>query len=272
MSDFKTAPIGERIKYWRNQRQISQLDLSLECDTSARHISFLETGKAHPSRELLIRLAEVLNIPFSARNNLLIAADYAPQYDSTGLDNEEMSLVRKVMEDMVKQDANKPSVIIDRRWNVIHCNNVFLQLCRYFIDDEVLLEPEKFNLLRLLLHPKGLSGSCNNATQLFQAFMSRARRDMTVIDNDSELENLMLELNEYKPKGLDDDYMTPPQLLVPLTFKRGKDELKLISLTATLGEPINMTLREFQLEFFIPANETSEQLLNKLDQNRFEFT
>lgn len=85
MRDFKTAPIGERLKYWRTHNKISQLDLALDCDTSARHLSFIETGKAHPTRELLIALAEALAIPVSARNNILIAAGYAPQYDSSTL-------------------------------------------------------------------------------------------------------------------------------------------------------------------------------------------
>jgi transcriptional regulator with XRE-family HTH domain len=266
MNNFKTATIGDRLKHWRNQRQISQLDLSLECDTSSRHISFIETGKAHPTRELVITLAEVLDIPVSARNNILIAAGYAPQYDSTGLDPDEMKLVQEVLETLVKQNGNKPSVVINRRWEIVYSNNVFIRFCQHFIGDQSLLEQQPLNLLRLVLHPQGLISACNNPSQLFQTFMSRARRDMTVIDDDNELEKLMLEMNEYKPRDLDEDYMIPPQLLTPVTLKRDDDEIHLLALTATLGEPINITLRELQLEFCIPSDDASEQFLNMLEQ------
>jgi len=267
MDNFKTASIGERLKHWRTQKQVSQLDLALDCDTSARHVSFIETGKAHPTRDLLIALAEALTIPVSALNNMLIAAGYAPQYKTTGLDSIEMNLVRGVLENMVLHNGSNPSLLIDPLWNITFSNDAFIRLCHCFIGNAELLEQQPLNLLRLVLHPQGLISACTDPSQLYRALMSRARRDMTVQENNPDSVKLMVEMTDYKPEQLGEDYMIPPQLMVPLTLKKGRDIISLSALTATLGEPLTITLRELQLEFFIPADQASQEFLDKLMQD-----
>ena len=264
MDDFKTAPIGERIKHWRSQRKISQLDLALECDTSARHISFIETGKAQPTRELLISLAEAMDIPISARNNILISAGFAPQYEETGLSEEDMQQVRHTLENMVEQNGINPSALIDRHWNISYYNPAFMALCQYFIDDASLWQQQPLNMLRLTLHPEGLIKYCTHPCELYSIMMSRARRAMTVVEDDPACEQLMREMSGYKPAGLEAGYMCLPQLITPLSLSKGDRQIKLSTMTATLGEPLNITLRELQLELGFACDEHSRQQMEQL--------
>lgn len=265
MHDLKNATIGERLRHWRNHKQLSQLDLALECDTSARHLSFIESGKAHPTRELVIRLADAMDIPLSARTNILVSAGYAPQYDRTGLSDKDMALVRDVLENMVQQNAGKPSVLIDRQWNIVYSNDAFIEMCRHFISDSQLLEqPQPLNFLRLVLHPQGLISACSDPCELYRLLMSRARRARTGKDIDSGLEQLILEMDDYKPPGLEDDYMRPPTLVTPINLTRGADVLRLLAMTVTLGEPLNISLQELQLEFCVAADDASRELLDRL--------
>jgi transcriptional regulator with XRE-family HTH domain len=266
MDEFKTATIGERLKHWRMQQKISQLDLALECDTSARHISFIETGKAHPTRELVITLADAISIPLSARNNILISAGYAPQYEETGLSSDELQQVRNVLENMVEQNGGNPSLLIDPHWNISYSNRAFTEMCRHLIDDATLLAQQPLNLLRISLHPQGLINRCTEPARFYQTLMSRARRAMTIVDHDPELEQLMLEMEGYNPAKIDEREMALPQLVTSFTFTKNSDDISLSFLTATLGEPLNISLRELQLEICLPANDSSKAFIETLIQ------
>jgi transcriptional regulator with XRE-family HTH domain len=264
MEDFKTAPIGERLKHWRTQRKISQLDLALECDTSARHLSFIETGKAQPTRELLINLARAMEIPPSALNNILISAGYAPNYQESGLSTEESDQLHQQLKDMAERNGNNPSILVNKHWDILYSNPAFSKLCQHFLGDCELTKGQPCNMLRLFLHPQGLISFAPEPEELYRSLMSRARRAMTVINNDQQLEQLMLEMRDYKPASLDNDYMIAPQLMTVLTLNKDEAQLELLAMTATLGEPLNISFGECQLEFCIPANDNSKTLLDEI--------
>ena len=260
MPDYQAAPIGERIKHWRTKQGISQLDLALMCDTSSRHISFIETGKASPTRELLITLADAIGIPLSVRNNLLIAAGFAAEHEITGLDDSELQQARQVMQNMVLQNHLNPCLLMDRFWNINFKNQAFECLCEYFLSGSPLLD-KPINLLELFLCPEGFIQYCQEPDQLYLFLSSRFRRAMSVIENTEELTGLFAKLQHYKPVSLSHNELSLPQLITPIQLKKGNTTLELSWLTATLGEPLNICLRELQLELFMPSNDSSRQWL-----------
>lgn len=260
MPDYQAASIGERIKHWRTKQGISQLDLALICDTSARHISFIETGKATPTRELLITLADAIGIPLSVRNNLLIAAGFAAEHKITGLNDDELQQAQHVMQNMVLQNQHNPSLLMDRYWDINFNNQAFECLCQYFLNDSPLLQ-KPVNLLELFLDPKGFIQYCLEPDQLYLFLSSRFRRAMSVIENTDELSTLYSRLQDYKPSTLLHNELSLPQLITPIQLKKGNIHLELSWLTATLGEPLSICLREFQLELFMPTNDHSRQWL-----------
>jgi len=260
MPDYQAAPIGERIKHWRTKQGISQLDLALTCDTSARHISFIETGKATPTRELLITLADAIGIPLSVRNNLLIAAGFAAEHEATGLSNNELQQAQQVMQNMVLQNHHNPCLLMDRYWNINFSNQAFECLCQYFLNSSPLLH-KPINLLELFLHPEGFIQYCLEPDRLYLFLSSRFRRAMSVIENTNELTTLYSKLQHYKPSTLLHNELSLPQLITPIQLKKDSINLEFSWLTATLGEPLSICLQEFQLELFMPTNDSSKQWL-----------
>jgi transcriptional regulator with XRE-family HTH domain len=256
--------IGEQIRYWRNRVRISQMDLALDCDTSSRHLSFVETGRAHPSRALLLALIQYLEVPLRARNAMLISAGYAPIYEETGLSAPEMEQVRSMLNVMVQQNRLFPSMLIDRHWNILESNLAFDLMCETFSEDPALLQDQPLNLLRCFLNPTCLGNSVVNYEEMFDIMVNRAKRLISVRGNDPESTALLQEVLSYQPRQsrrLTDDL---PQLVMPLKLRKGDLELNLFTMVATMGAPLNITLQEIHLEFGLPVDQASESLLREM--------
>jgi transcriptional regulator with XRE-family HTH domain len=254
-----TAPrprVGELLRDWRQRRRMSQLDLAGEAEVSARHLSFIETGRSRPSRELVLHLAEHLDVPLRERNALLLAAGYAPAYSQHDLTAPEMAPVRVALDQVLAGHEPYPAVVIDRRWNVVAMNGAVGVLLAGA--DPALLAPVP-NALRLALSPEGMAPRIVNFDEWSAHLLDRLRRQV-LLTGDEEVEALYDELVAHPGVA---DHRTvlaaeaPPALAVPLRLRPpGGDgpDLCFISTVTTFGTALDVTLAELSLEAFLPAD------------------
>ncbi|MDF3931274.1 helix-turn-helix domain-containing protein [Pseudomonas citronellolis] len=259
MNSPTTQPVGALLRQWRQRRRLSQLDLACDAEISTRHLSFVENGRALPSREMLLHLADQLDIPLRERNRLLSAAGYAPVYTELPLDDPELTVARQAIDQLLKAHEPNPAMVVDRHWNLLasnHAVSVFLT----GVDAELLKPP--VNVLRMSLHPKGLAPRILNLAPWKVHVMARLQRDIEA-SGDAALQALRDELAKYpappcEEPGVDDRVLIPVQL---------QTELGVVSLIGTItvfGTPVDVTLSELALETFFPADPDSARLLRAL--------
>src|SRR5919108_4695531 len=187
------APIGELLRSWRRRRSLSQLELALEADVSSRHVSFLETGRAKPSREMVLRLSEHLEIPLRERNSLLLAAGYAPLYAERSLEEPEMAPVHQALDRFLRAHEPYPAIVIDRHHNLVSANDALGVIVEGV--DPYLLEPPA-NALRVALNPRGMAARTLNLEEWSAHLLHRLRRE-AALTADPELERLHDQLAAY---------------------------------------------------------------------------
>jgi transcriptional regulator with XRE-family HTH domain len=266
MAATAPAPVGELLRTWRQRRNLSQLELALNAVVSARHLSFLETGRARPSREMVIRLAEELEVPLRERNALLLAAGYAPLYAERSLDAPEMAPVRQALDRFLRAHEPYPAVVIDRYHNLLAANDA-LDLLLEGVDPQ-LLEPPA-NALRIALHPRGMAPRTLNLAEWSGHLLRRVRREAEVT-GDTRLTALHDELASYpgvEPVAEHAD-VDPSDIVLPLRLQDvgGGGELAFFSTLSTFGTASDVTLSELAIEAFYPANaRTAMRLLREID-------
>ena len=252
--------VGELIRTWRQRRNLSQLELSLDSAISARHLSFVETGRANPSREMVLHLAERLEIPLRERNGLLLAAGFAPLFEERALDHADMAPVRGALEHFLHAHEPYPAVVVDGRWNLVTANDALA-----ILTDGVappLLEPPA-NGLRITLHPEGMAPRILNFAE-WSSHMIRRLRRRAAITADSELERLYEEVKEYPRVALDSPTAESEasEIVLPLRMRHEARELAFLSTISTFGSAHDITLAELSIEAFYPANaRTANRLL-----------
>ncbi|MEV6139286.1 helix-turn-helix transcriptional regulator [Nocardia sp. NPDC051990] len=257
--------VGALLRDWRQRRRLSQLDLALAADSSARHISYMETGRAKPSRAMVLRLCDALEVPLRERNTLLLAADYAPAYPESSLDDAHLASVRSALGIMLTAHEPYPAVVVDRLWNVVTGNNAM----GLFMSDipEALMLPRP-NVYRLVLHPDGLAARLANLTQVRELFLERLSRQVNAT-GDAELRTLHDEVAAYPmppdfTDAPDDDAAQPSPFEVPLRIRTPFGELRMFSTMATFGAPADVTLSELAIELFYPLDEFTAATLRGL--------
>ena len=255
-------PFGEHLRHWRQHRRLSQLDLASETDISTRHLSFVETGRSSPSREMVLRLSERLDIPLRERNTLLVAAGFAPMYREHALDDPELASARQAVELILKSHEPYPALAMDRHWNMVACNCVVPHLLAGA--DAALLVPP-VNVLRLSLHPLGLAPRIANLVQWRTHLFERLRQQI-VATADPVLAALLQELRAYPvPEGadlhLDGEHAG---IVMPFRFSTPAGVLSFISTITIFGTPTDVTLQELAMETFFPADELTAQALRDL--------
>ena len=259
-----SAPVGELLRAWRQRRSLSQLELALDADVSSRHVSFLETGRARPSRAMVLRLAEHLEIPLRERNALLLAAGYAPAFAERALDSEQMEPVRAALARFLRAHEPFPAVVIDRRHDLLDANDA-VALLTAGVDAE-LLEPPA-NVLRIALHPRGLAPRVRNLGE-WSAHLLRGLRREAAATGDPALGRLHDELASYPGVELDTahEQAAGSEVLAPLRLLAGDgEELSFFSTISTFGTALDITLAELSIEAFYPANAaTAERLLREI--------
>jgi transcriptional regulator with XRE-family HTH domain len=256
-------PFGDYLRHWRQHRRLSQLDLAQEAEISTRHLSFVETGRSVPSREMVLRLAERLDVPLRERNALLVAAGYAPMYRERQLDDPAFAPAKQAVELILKSHEPYPAFAVDRHWNLIAANNMVpLMLAGA---DASLLDGQ-VNVLRLSLHPKGVAPRIANLAQWRNHIFERLRQQIQAT-GDGELVLLLEELRGYPvPEGSGDVHMEGEHLGVVMPFKYRTDHgiLNFISTTTIFGTPVDVTLQELAMETFFPADAMTAQALRRM--------
>jgi len=255
-------PVGDLLRDWRQRRRLSQLDLALEADVSARHVSFLETGRSRPSREMLLRLADQLDIPLRDRNALLVAAGFAPVYPERSLDDPALRAAREAVELLLAGHEPYPAIAIDRQWTLVASNRAIAPLL-VGISPELLQPP--VNVLRLSLHPDGLAPRIANLAE-WRAHLLERLRHQVEITADPELSDLLEYLRRYPVKS-DGESVGDRDLasvVVPLRLRTDRGLLTFLSTTTIFGTPVDVTLSELAIESFFPANQETKQALRRL--------
>ncbi len=244
------SPVGELLRKWRERRRISQLDLSIQADISARHLSFVETGRSQPSRDMVLHLADNLDVPLRERNHLLLAAGYAPVYGETPLDAPQMAAVRQAIRLVLKAHEPYPAVVIDRAWNLVDANATIALLTAGAAP--FLLAPP-VNVLRLSLHPEGMAPRIVNLGEWRAHLLARLRREIAVTA-DAGLVELLDELDQYPCDQPEVEVASPGDVVVPLRVRTEAGELSFFGTVATFGTPLDVTVAELSIESFFPAN------------------
>jgi transcriptional regulator with XRE-family HTH domain len=252
-------PVGELLRQWREHRRLSQLELALDAEISTRHLSFVETGRSAPSREMVLRLAEQLDVPLRERNSLLLAAGYAPVYPESGLESAPMAAVRSAIRQLLTAHEPYPAVVIDRAWNLVDAN-ASVVLFTAEIRPDLLAPPA--NVLRVALHPDGMAPRIVNLGEWRAHLLGRLRRQIA-LTADSGLRALYDELRSYPCEQPEPEVELPGpgEVVVPLRVRHEGRELAFFSTVATFGTPLDVTVSELAIESFFPANAETAAIL-----------
>lgn len=251
-------PVGEHLRDWRMRRRMSQLDLALEAEISTRHLSFLETGRAQPSREMLLHLAEQLEVPLRERNVILVAAGFAPVFPERRLDDPDLAAARRAVDVILKGHEPYPALAVDLRWNLVAANAAVMPLLQG-VDPELLTGP--INVVRLSLHPKGLAPRIVNLGEWQAHILERLRRQAE-LTADPGLIALIDEIRGYpKPPMPDRRSDDLGGVAMPLQMMVGDTLLSMLTTTTVFGTPVDITLSELTLETFFPADAATADIL-----------
>jgi transcriptional regulator with XRE-family HTH domain len=266
--------VGPLLRRWREARHLSQLDLALDAEVSARHISFLETGRAEPSREMLLTLSNVLDIPLRERNLLLLAAGYAPVYGETSLDDPRMVQVRAAVEVILKSNEPRSALAHDRHWNIVMANAAFIR----FLSISLGKTPEgigplqitkspRLNVLRLLFDPAGVRKAIVNWEQIAKSLLNEAYRRLAWARDDA-MRDLIAEILSYPgvpARWREPDLEAPHNLILPMELRINDQIARMFSTVTTVATPHDVTLQELHVETFYPADPETEALLKSYE-------
>lgn len=257
----KPHPVGTLLREWRQRRRLSQLELSLEADVSTRHLSYVETGRSRPTSQMILKLAERLEVPLRERNALLLAGGYAPAYPEHDLASPDLAAVCEALRQVLAGHEPYPAVVIDRSWTLVDANpaiGIFTEVAAAH-----LLEPPA-NVLRLALHPDGLAPHTRNLGQWRAHLLSRLRHQAEAT-SDIGLAELYRELADYPCDDPEPviDRPGPSSVVVPLRYDYRGTELSFFSTTAVFGTPMDVTVSELAIESFYPADRATADVLRE---------
>lgn len=258
----QASGVGPMVRAWRQRRHLSQLELALDAGVSARHLSFIETGRARPSPEMILRLAEQLEIPLRQRNRLMLAAGYAPAFAQRELDDPEMAPIRRTLERILAAHDPYPALVVNGEWELVASNRGMAMLLEGVSAE--LLEPP-VNVYRVALHPEGMARSIVNLDECRRHLLDRLRRQIA-LSGDPALETLHAEVSSYGPPA-DRRFESVPadangdeasELAVPVRMRRPDgSELAFISTLATFGSAVEVTASELSIESFFPLDDAT---------------
>ncbi len=258
---------GELLKDWRSQRNFSQLDLSMASGVSQRHISFIESGRSHPSRDMVLKLAAVLDIPLRQRNKMLTATGFAPIYSEFDLSAPEVSPIRRALELMLRQQEPYPALVMDRYWNQVKTNQGAVKLLGWLLAGQTVPEEIGPNLMKLMLHPEGARAHIENWDVIAPHLIHRVHRESLAESQDKQSRALLSRLLSYP--DVRELWQAPPRdiwhlPLLTVNFSKSKQQLSFFTTITTLGTPQDITLQELRLECLFPADESTEQRFQDL--------
>ncbi|UUP18948.1 helix-turn-helix domain-containing protein [Nitratireductor thuwali] len=253
---------GDLLRDWRKRRRLSQLDLALEAGISQRHLSFVESGRARPSRDMVLLLAHSLSLPLREQNRMLLAAGFAPSFPERSLDDPALKPAMDAVQRILDGHAPNPAIAIDRHWNMVASNEAIAPFLEG-VEETALLSPP-VNVLRLSLHPKGIAPRIVNLAQWRNHVLERLKQ-LNGQFADPQLYALEKELAAY-PAGAAQRGKRPAEaetIAVPLRLRAGQEELSFITTTTVFGTPLDVTLSELALETFFPADDATARFLRQ---------
>jgi transcriptional regulator with XRE-family HTH domain len=251
--------IGEHLRQWRQRRHLSQLDLAEDAEISTRHLSFVETGRAAPSRDMVLKLTERLNVPLRERNIMLVAAGFAPAFPQRAFDDPALKSARAAIDLVLRAHEPSPALAYDRHWNLVSANRMVMPLLT-IVAPRLLTPP--VNILRLAFHPEALAGHTVNVAEWCGHLLERLRRQCEVTA-DPGLIKLHDELKAY-PLPARSAPLPPDNVAIPFKLRFGDEVLSFMSATMIFGTPVDVTLSELALETFFPADEFTAERLRKM--------
>lgn len=264
------SALGALLREWRGRRAMSQLELATTTRTSPRHLSFVETGRAQAGRELVLRLAEALDIPLRVRNTMLIAAGYAPAFRQSDLATAPMEGVRKALEFALAQQEPYPAVVIEPDWTVIMANAGAFRWRRFFVPDEQAerVGPAARNAMKMFFDPRLLRPYVLNWDQCARQILLRLRHEAMALEPNSSSARLLCELHAYPgaptADELDDGSLPPNDPLMTVHLAKGDARMSYFSMLTTFGTPHDALLQELRIKLFFPADESSAAFLRSL--------
>lgn len=263
------SDVGQRIKTWRSVRKLSQMELAGRANISARHLSFIETGRGKASPATLLSLASTLQIPLQEQNRLLLAAGFAPRFEEAPISHEKMTHVRGVVEMILKSHDPYPAFAINRAWNIVAANNAhqsFLARTLKQSDREAIGEN---NILRLLFHPRGLKNHIVNWAQLSRYLLQGLNRQRLTYPSDEDLAELYKEIAAWTNAA---DTESPPEheflqeFAVPMTIRIQETDISLVTTMLKFAAPLSASVEDLTIESFYPADRESEDAIHSLFQ------
>jgi len=253
-----TEKAGEMLRHWRKIRHLSQMDLALAANVSTRHLSFVETGRARPSDDLILRLAEAMDLSLRHTNTLLVAAGYAPQFTQWSLDDDQTGMVRTALDHILTQHAPYPAVVINREYDILMTNTGFERSITWLTGDNDLIT-RTGNLYRLIFAADGLWAYCVDWATVREVLLKRLHEESLIYQN-PVLADLYAECVDQHPPP---DTTRPTEQHLPVltvTFQKGAQQLRYFSTVTTFGTAIDVTLQELRIESMFPADEATRQL------------
>jgi len=255
-----TSSFGALLQYWRKAKGLSQLALATEADVSPRHVSFIETGRAKPSRDMVVLLATALGVPLRERNHLLLAAGFAPLYREAPLDAPELGPVRAALDAILRQQEPFPAVVLNRHWDILDMNQAGKRFFGMLLGAREGRPPP--NVLRLMFDPRELRPHVRNWETVAEALLQRLHREATGGVKDAMTLRLLAEILAYPdvPSRLRRPNLEVPLLpVVSIAFQHGATHYDFFSTVTTLGTPQDVTLEELRIECFFPADGETER-------------
>jgi transcriptional regulator with XRE-family HTH domain len=263
MAVSATSQAGPLIREWRRRRSLSQLELASRSAVSGRHLSFIETGRARPSREMILHLSQRLDVPLRERNRMLLAAGYAPAFGEHSLEAAGMEPIRDALDRFLRAHEPYPALVVDRHWDIVAANRGVTLLTEGVAPE--LLEPPA-NALRVTLHPDGMAARILNFGEWSSHILESLQRQVETTA-DEGLAALYAELAGYpgvETEAAEDEGRAGRDILLPLRLRSGGDVLELFSTVTTFGTPLDVTLAELAVEAFYPADERTAAALARL--------
>lgn len=260
----KQRSFGDQLRNWRQRRHLSQLDLAAEVNISTRHLSFVETGRSQPSRAMVLRLAERLDVPLRERNSLLSAAGFAPMYSVRPLSDPALSSARAAVDLILSGHEPYPAMLVDRHWTLVAANKAVGPMLAGI--DPALLAPPA-NVLRATLHPNGFAPRIENLAQWRAHVLARVARDLE-LTADPVLAELLQELRAYPGNdsmpAQEPAELQFPNVVIPIRLRTEAGVLSMFSTTTVFGTAVEVTLSELVLEAFYPADQATAEILRKV--------
>jgi transcriptional regulator with XRE-family HTH domain len=261
---MKHSPLGPLLREWRNARRMSQLALAMEAGLSTRHLSFVETGKAHASREAIQQLANALGVPLRERNALMIAGGYAPEYAENALSTPALDRMRQAIELIIAHQEPYPAFVLDRHWNVLLANQAAMRINRLLMAGR---ESRHGNLLHQVFDPQDFRSVILNWPEVAEKFIHHAHEQLAVSPTDHVLQQLVADVLRYPDvpeHWRRRDWQTGPAPVLTLAFRSSEGELRFFETITTFSMPRDLTLDEVRIECAFPADDHTAAVCKRL--------